>query len=107
MNVQCLSCGVEKNTGEKEVYPYPEDGMVDEPIRPVFFLDCQDGEDWRKVVVCHECFHRLAPDQWISRRCWETLEPMTPFEALPLADFRSDSHRSQTEKGLVEAKSSK
>jgi hypothetical protein len=83
MKVKCLSCGVEKDTEVKEVYPYPDDGLVDDPIRPVSFLDCQDGRDWREVVVCHECFHRLEPDQWISRRCWETLEPVTPFGALP------------------------
>ena len=83
MKVNCLACGVEKDTEIKEVYPYPEDGLVDYPIRPVWYLDCQDGSDWRYVVVCPECFHRLDPDQWISRRCWEHLDPITPFEALP------------------------
>jgi hypothetical protein len=78
-----MACGVEKDTESKEVYPYPEDGLVDDPICPIFNLDCQDGRDWRCVVVCHECFHRLDPDMWISRGCWEALSPITPFEELP------------------------
>ena len=87
MKNRCLACDVEKNSEVKECYPYPEDGLIEEPIEPLFQIDCQDqdGNEWRQVVVCHECFHRLNPDQWISRRCWESLNPITPFERLPSA----------------------
>src|SRR5436189_6191852 len=31
---KCLACGVEKDASIKEVYPYPEDRFIDEPIDP-------------------------------------------------------------------------
>ena len=68
-----------------ECYPYPDDGLIETPIDPLLEIDCQDGNDWRKVTVCHECFHRLDPDQWISKACWMSLAPITPFEKLPMA----------------------
>ena len=79
---------MEKDTEVKEVYPYADDGMIDEPIEPFFTLDC-DGPrfggvtDWRKVAVCHGCFHKLDVDMWISSNCWQSLNPITPFEQLP------------------------
>lgn len=86
--VKCHGCGVEKDPAVREVYPYPEDNIVtDRPIQPVFHLDCEsDDEDWRKVTVCHHCLHRLEPDMWISRRCWESLNPVVPFEELPILE---------------------
>lgn len=83
MKKQCLACGVEKDTMVKEIYPYPEDGLIEEPIDPLFDLDCQGANEWRKVVVCHECFHRLDPDCWISDAGWMLLDPITTFEKLP------------------------
>ena len=84
MKQRCLACGVEKDTSIKEVYPYPEDGLIDEPVKPLMTLDCDGGGgDWRVVTVCHECFHKLDPDMWISDRCWLELHPITPFERLP------------------------
>jgi hypothetical protein len=83
MKKRCLACGVEKDTEVKECYPHPEDGVIDDPTNPLFDIDCQGGNDWRKAVVCHECFHRLDPDQWISEACWQSLKPMIPFEKLP------------------------
>ena len=83
MKNQCLACGVEKDTEAKEAYPYPEDGLIDEPIDPLFKIDCQGTNDWRKVTVCHECFHRLDADQWINEAGWKALNPITPFERLP------------------------
>jgi hypothetical protein len=33
MKQKCQACGVEKDTEVKEIYPYPDDGIiVDEPI---------------------------------------------------------------------------
>jgi hypothetical protein len=82
MKMKCLACGSEKNTSEKEVYPYPEDGIIDDPICPLTVIECR-GSDWRAVIVCHHCQHRLDPDMWISDRCWSSLKPNTPFDQLP------------------------
>ena len=88
MKQKCLGCGTEKNTAVKEIYPYPDDGIVDDrPIEPLMTIDCQGpivGEvtDWRIVTVCHCCFHKLDVDMWISDRCWRSLDPVTPFEQL-------------------------
>jgi hypothetical protein len=91
MKEKCLACGVEKDMEINESYPYKEDGFVDEPMEPLLGLDCEPWEDvaepdrkWRRVTVCHECYHKLSPDMWISSRCWKILNPVTPFEALPL-----------------------
>jgi hypothetical protein len=84
MKQKCLACGVEKDTSIREVYPYPDDGIIDdEPIEPLINIDCQGISDWRVVTVCHACFHRLDADMWISERCWLALTPLTPFEQLP------------------------
>ena len=88
MKQRCLACGVEKDTSVKEVYPYPDDGIIDdEPIEPLMSIDCQGGighpSDWRVVTVCHDCFHKLDVDMWISDRCCQRLNPITPFEQLP------------------------
>ena len=88
MKKRCLACGVEKDISVKEVYPYPEDGLIEDPIDPLSTIDCEgprigDVKDWRVVTVCHHCFHRLNPDQWISDKCWASLKPVTPFEQLP------------------------
>lgn len=89
MKQRCLACGAEKDTSTKEVYPYPDDGIIDdEPIEPLMDIDCQGSRihevtDWRVVTVCHDCFHKLGVDMWISERCWLSLNPLTPFEQLP------------------------
>ncbi len=83
MKMRCLACGVEKDTEVKEAYPYPQDGLIDEPIDPLFEIDCQGPNGWRKVTVCHECFHKLDPDQWINETEWNSLTPVTPFGKLP------------------------
>jgi hypothetical protein len=89
MKQKCQACGVEKDSEVKEVYPYPDDGIIDDaPIQPFFTIDCQgprvDGmTDWRAVTVCHDCFHKLDVDICISERCWQSLSPTTPFEQLP------------------------
>lgn len=88
MKQRCLACGVEKDISIKEIYPYPDDGIIDDvPIEPLMSIDCQGGpgpvSDWRVVTVCHGCFHKLDVDMWISERCWLSLNPITPFEQLP------------------------
>jgi hypothetical protein len=92
MKMQCWGCGTEKDTSAFEAYPYPEEErLTDEPIPPLFVIDCQpqekeDGHDYRVVVVCHECFHKLDVDMWIGSRCWRKLNPKIVFEKLPLYD---------------------
>lgn len=91
MNQKCLACGVEKDTSIKEIYPYPDDGIIDDvPIEPLMTIDCQGRRihghstgDWRVVTVCHACFHKLDVDMWISEQCWLSLNPITPFGQLP------------------------
>lgn len=81
----CLGCGVEKDDETKEKYPYPNEGYItDEAIEPFFILECEGTKaDWRLVRVCHECFHKLDPDMWISKKCWDSIIPVVPFEQLP------------------------
>jgi hypothetical protein len=89
MKQQCLACGVEKETRFTETYPYPGDGIItDKPIEPLMTVDCQGAGDWRVVIVCHDCFHRLDVDMWISEGCWRSLNPVTPFAQLPKLQTR-------------------
>ena len=84
--VKCQGCGAEKDLNSREVYPYEEDRIVtDRAIVPVFYLDCEgeDGYD-RKATVCFECFHKIDPDLWISQRCWESINPVVPFDQLEM-----------------------
>jgi hypothetical protein len=90
--MKCLACGAKKDINVKEFYPYSEDGFIDDPVPPLLALDCEPWEEiteadrkWRRVLVCHECFHKLSPDMWISSQCWAGLSPVTPFGELPLA----------------------
>lgn len=87
MKVRCFGCGVEKDAAATEIYPY-EDLTQDEPIPALMTLDCEGRtpgreSDWRAVVVCHECFHRLEPDMWIDDRGWAHINPKVTFENLP------------------------
>jgi len=84
MKSKCLACGIEKDTSAKEVYPFPDDGIIDdEPIQPLFDVHCR-GAAWRVATVCHQCFHKLDPDMWISESGWSFLNPVTPFAQLPI-----------------------
>lgn len=94
---KCFGCGVEKDLGCLEVYPYPEDHrLCEEPLEPLFVLECQPGGpgfgegEWRAVVVCHECFRKLDPDMWISENCWKNINPVIPFDELPLNNIDGD-----------------
>ena len=89
--MKCFACGVEKDLKVLEVYPFPG-RMCDEPIAPLLALECEgDGgfvsrNPFKVVVVCHQCFEKLDPDMWISEKCWRSLNPVTPYEALPVRD---------------------
>jgi len=84
--MKCHGCGVEKDPSVKEVYPYPSDGLTDDPMEPLITFDCSvspGGGGWKMVIVCHECFHRLDPDMWICQSIWESINPVVPFDSLP------------------------
>ncbi len=94
MKVNCFGCGIEKDTNTLELSPWAEqDGLYDGLISPLFVLDCQGDRisndpnrysEYRQVVVCHYCFHALEPDMWISKSCWENINPKIPYEKCPL-----------------------
>ena len=94
MKMRCFGCDVEKDTEVLEISPFAEeDGLTDEPIDPLMVLDCQgpripndpnNYSEFRMVVVCHACFHKLSPDMWIGKTCWETINPKVPYDKLPM-----------------------
>lgn len=81
---KCQACGTEKGTDIQEVYPYPEDDYFDnDPITPLFDMELQLlDKTFRKVTICHECFHKIKPDMWLGLNEWESLQPVTPVEQL-------------------------
>lgn len=105
--MNCLACGADKDLTKKEFYPYEREGIVqDEAIDPLLMLDCQGPRipdhpkgycEFRVTLVCHVCFHKLSPDMWISKRCWEQLAPMTPYEKLPVLDHDDAGNRRKIE----------
>lgn len=94
--MRCFGCGCEKSSDDAELYPYDDNHLVmDEPIPALFSMDCEgrkapgEPSDWRAVVVCHHCFHKLDPDMWIDDRGWNSINPKVRFENLPA--LQSDS----------------
>jgi hypothetical protein len=91
--MQCLGCGVEKDPAQKELYPYVADGLdCGAPISPLLAIDCQGPRipndpnrysEFRAVLVCHSCFHKLEPDMWVTAEGWLKLNPLFPYEKLP------------------------
>jgi hypothetical protein len=94
MKINCFGCGIEKDTDILEVSPFAkEDYLIDDPIEPLFILDCEGDpipndpnnySEYRMVVVCHVCFHALSPDMWIGKECWESINPKVPYDKLPM-----------------------
>jgi hypothetical protein len=87
MKHRCYGCGVEKDMNVLESSPWAkEDHLTDQPIPPLSVLEIEpdaDDADWRIGVVCHECFHKLSPDMWISESCWKRIDPRVPLTDLP------------------------
>jgi hypothetical protein len=95
----CLACGTAKDMATLEVYPYPKDDcLCDSPLPPLLDVDCQaakvqpDGSwEFRNAIMCHECWHKLVAsrgiDMWIGQECWESLNPVTPFDKLPRIEY--------------------
>jgi hypothetical protein len=93
MLMNCFGCNVEKDTEVLEVSPFAdEDGLTNEPIGPFFVLDVQgpipndpnNYSEFRMTVVCHNCFHALEPDMWISKNGWDNIHPTIPYDRLPM-----------------------
>lgn len=51
-------------------------------------LDVHETDDrgCRAAVACWACFWRTDPDMWISSECWAALDPVVPYEKLPVFD---------------------
>lgn len=83
--IRCFGCNVGKDMNILEASPFAEeDGLTDDPIEPLFVLDCEGHSEFRMVVVCHKCFHALSPDMWISKNGWESINPTIPYDKLPM-----------------------
>lgn len=88
--VKCMGCGVKKDRNQLEVYQWPEEErLCTDPLPPLLEVDAEpwddvETKDWRRATVCHSCWRKLDADMWISSRCWKKLNPVTPFEDLPL-----------------------
>jgi len=90
----CFGCGAEKDITVLEISPSAEeDGLCDELITPLHILDCQGPiilndtngySEYRMTAVCNICFHALSPDMWISKSCWESINPKIPYDKLPM-----------------------
>lgn len=109
MKHKCYGCGVEKDMSVLEISPYHEqDHIIDDPIPPLWVLECEGDNDkfdslWRVVVVCHECFHNLSPDMWISERCWKNINPIVPFERLPFNNLPMENQEEISKKWSPES----
>jgi hypothetical protein len=86
--MKCFACGVEKDMAALEVSKWAEeDGLCDEPIEPLHVIECQSityPNIFKATVICLECHHKLQPDMWISEPMWIALNPVIPFDRLPM-----------------------
>jgi hypothetical protein len=99
--MKCYGCGIEKDLTKDEIYPWPEDErLTEDPIPPLLMLECQRGlplpgepcGDFKAVIVCHSCFHKLDPDMWIGEACWRSISPVIPFDNLPPVLLKDQGH---------------
>lgn len=85
--MKCMGCGIEKDLNVFETFPFAGQRITQKiPIEPLFVLECQPNNDdeWRMAITCHECFTKLSPDMWISEDCWIRINPVIPFNELPI-----------------------
>jgi len=91
--LKCFACGVEKDMTVLEVSRWhKEDHLTDEPIPPLHVIECQSEYQepgtgfhiFKACVICLECHHKLEPDMWICEDNWKRLNPVVPFERLPI-----------------------
>lgn len=43
----------------------------------------QPMDGFRQALMCPRCIEAVDADLWISKRCWESINPRTPFDQLP------------------------
>lgn len=107
MLIKCWGCGVEKDTDVLEKYLFTEGGVIEDPIEPLFMIDCEGKKfrlslmqesEFRLVIVCHSCFKSLNCDMWISQNCWEKLNPKVVYKDLPILEAE---HKDITEYAYV------
>lgn len=68
----CQGCGKKFDGGWIDVeYRHPETQKIIE---------------FRRAVACLECCDRMDADMWVSRGCWDGLNPVVPYEQLPLCE---------------------
>lgn len=69
--MRCQACNV------------PTDNWVD--VQGPKIPDHPQGySEYRRAVICIACLDAVDADMWISKRCWESLNPQTPYEELPV-----------------------
>lgn len=54
------------------------------------WIDSQPGDEkpgnpgeWKRIHLCEACWDRLEPDMWTCQDHYESLNPITPYDALP------------------------
>lgn len=85
MKVNCFACGIEKDMDILESSEFnPDFGYTNQLRAPIFVLDVDGPNEFRQTLVCHTCFIKLDPDMWISKKCWDTLNPKIQYHKLPI-----------------------
>ena len=83
---RCDACGIEKDLGQEEVYPFDDEAIDNEfPSPPLIDVECQPinrNRPWKTAKVCHRCLYKLGPDLWINQVIWDTFHPVKSFEDL-------------------------
>jgi hypothetical protein len=89
----CLAC-LADGRGEA-VYPY-DDGKcyTDGPVPKLFCIEAEPTvrrTPYKLLILCHSCWHKLegddGPDMWTHQKCYEALQPQTPFDDLPRLQY--------------------
>lgn len=84
---RCFACG--RFTDDVGTVEGPTADEVAQTHRWVTgVLDVHDKGPCRAAVVCWPCFWKTDPDQWILPAHWAALDPVIPYERLPLLDHR-------------------
>lgn len=83
----CDVCGIRKDMAKREAYPFRDDGLVSHPIPPLLEFESQPSDiengDWKRIWLCHNCYHLLEKDMWTSQELYESMKPVIPHDELP------------------------
>ncbi len=83
---RCFACG--RFTDEVKDGPTPDEVAQAERWE-TGILDVHSGrkdEPCRAGIACWVCFWKTDPDMWISPEHWIALNPLVPYEKLPVLD---------------------